>query len=100
WFLHAATFFGERTARVKAAPGRRMDGALRVTGQQRRRARAFDDGIESRNRIEQRLRVRVARALREAAARRALHDLAEVHDDDVVGEIFGDCEIVRDEEQA
>src|SRR5713226_9284925 len=60
--------------------------------------RSLDERIRDRNRRKQRTRVRVARTPVELLAGRNLHDLAEVHDRDAVGDVFHDREVVRDEE--
>ena len=52
---------------------------------------------EPRDRGEQALRVRVMRALEDGLAVGLLDDLAGVHDDDVVGHLGHDAEVVGDE---
>ena len=55
-------------------------------------------GIGNRDRREQRDRVRVERVVVEVVGGRELHDLAEVHDRDPVGDVPDDRQVVRDEE--
>ena len=51
-----------------------------------------------RHRREQRLRVRMGRALVDVVARADLDDLAEVHHGDPVGHVADDGQVVRDED--
>ena len=82
-----------RAARVEpAAAGRRQ--------QRRRRAGNLDEpvdvGLEARQRAEQAPRVRVQRMLEELVDRRLLGHARRVHDDDLVGDLGDDAEVVRD----
>ena len=55
--------------------------------------------VGDRHRGEQGLGVRVVRRREESLGRTTLHDLAEVHHDDAVGEITHNAQVVADEEQ-
>ena len=82
-----------RAARVEpAAAGRRQ--------QRRRLAGNLDEpvdvGLESRQRAEQAPRVRVQRMLEELVDRRLLGHPRRVHDDDLVGDLGDDAEVVGD----
>src|SRR5712692_1770338 len=60
--------------------------------------RSLDERIRDRNRRKQRTSVRVARTPVELLTGRSLHDLAEVHDRNSVGDVLHDREVVRYEE--
>src|SRR5882757_9015337 len=62
-------------------------------------ALALAVGVGDRHGGEQRLGIGVLRAAAERVARRALHDAAEIHDDDAVGDVLDDGEVVGDEKQ-
>ena len=54
--------------------------------------------VDRRHRREQRLRVRVVRAVEDDVGRAELLQAAEVEDGDAVGDVAHDAEVVRDEE--
>ena len=86
----------ERAARVERAAGRDAAGA-------RRRARDRDERLvlselRVRQRVEQRARVRVARAAEDVLARARLDHAAGVEDRDAVGDRRHDAEVVRDQD--
>src|SRR5438876_9657764 len=85
----------ERAARVEATAARRI-------GEIGRRARDADEMLagtgERRERLHQPSRVRMLWVLLELHARRALDDLAGIHDRDPVRELDQEREVVRDEE--
>ena len=82
-----------RAARMEAAAARRVE-------QRRRLALDLDEpldvDVEPRQRAEQAPRVRHVRALEEPLDRRLLDHLGRVHDDDLVGDLGDDAEVVRD----
>src|SRR4051812_2193794 len=85
-----------RAARTELAPGLRPD---------ERRRRALDRvqlvrarAVEARNRPEQAPRVRVHRVVEQLSLRASLDDAACVHDEDLVGDLRDDAEVVRDED--
>ena len=96
--LLAARRLDVRAPRVEAARVRRVRRAREVALEQDRRPRPLDLRIRDRDRREQRDRVRVQRVVVEVVGGRELHDLAEVHDRDPVGDVPDDGEVVRDEE--
>ena len=58
----------------------------------------LDLRVGDRDRRQQRDRVRMERVVVQVVGRRDLHDLAEVHDRDPVGDVADDRQVVRDEE--
>ena len=56
--------------------------------------------VDGGRRREQRLRVRVVRAVEDALGRAELHDPTEVEHGDPVGQVADDAQVVRDEEVA
>ena len=87
--------------RVRAA--RPELAALRQVDQRRRRAldrvQLLRLGpVEPRDRAEQPPRVRVLRVVEDVPLRAALDDPARVHDEDLVGDLGDDAEVVRDQD--
>ena len=94
-FLALHTGFGERTAGVEAAAGRRIDRVRRIAGD--RRLLGAMVGIERRHRGKQRARIGMARVLEQHLDRRRLDHLAEIHDDHAIADEAHHVEVVRDE---
>ena len=97
-FRHGPGAVGHRvgTTRPEHAAGRRIDRARNIAAEHD--APALAVGIRDGNGRQQRLGVGMLRAADELLRRRVLHDAAEIHDDDAVGDVFDDGEIVGDEE--
>ena len=64
-----------------------------------RRPRARSRGLQRRHRRDQRLRVRMQRRGVDRALVGDLHDLAEIHHGDAVGDVLHHAEVVRDEQE-
>ena len=94
--VHAAGVAREGAARVEQAARRRVHGARDVALEQR--AFAHDGRIGQRHGGQQGARVGMARIAEELVGRRRLHDLAEVHYGDAIGDVFHNREIVADED--
>src|SRR5262249_35766982 len=95
--LEGARVDAHRASVGEAAPARQLahvgDHAL-----DRRQARPRRAGARARKALEQAARIRMARVIEERLCRRALDDLARVHNDDDARELRDDPEVVRDEE--
>ena len=87
-----------RAARMEVARARRVQRARHVALEHDRLAGATTLGIGDRNGGEQRSRIRVLGLLVELQLWRQLDDLAEVHDEDAVGDVPDDVEVVGDED--
>src|SRR3954454_1367139 len=72
---------GERTTRSEPARRRRIGQVRRPAGDRRQPALADAGALDLRQRAEERLRVRMLRAVEEIERRRLLDDLPRVHDD-------------------
>src|SRR3954469_14613929 len=84
-----------RAARVEAAARGRVARARDRAMQADAWARA---GGERRDRRQERLGVGMVRRLEDALGRADVHDLAEIHHRDAVGDVADDGEVVRDED--
>ena len=84
-----------RAARVEDAAGRRVGGARDVALEPDALALL---AVDRRHRREQRLRVRVVRAVEDDLGRAELHQPPEVEHGDAIREVAHDAEVVRDEE--
>src|SRR5438552_7319164 len=85
--LARAALDRDRTARMEDASRRRIERARHLAAEHHALARGLHLRIRDRDRGEQGLRVGVLRILVELAALGDLHDLAEVHDRDPVGDV-------------
>ena len=94
----AADIHHVRAARVEVAARRRVDRARHVAAEDDPLAPLLDHRVRNRHGGEQRLGVRVQRLIVEIVAGRHLHDLAEVHHGDAVGDVLDDREVVGDEQ--
>ena len=74
-------------ARAERAPGGRVRRARHVPLEDDSLALATLRGLFDRNRREECLRVRMRRPLVDVGLRPDLHDLAEVHDGDAIGDV-------------
>ena len=83
---------------MEVAAGRRRGQHGRLAGQRRPVARPVL-GVGIRNRLDERLRVRVQRLAEDLAHRSRFHDLPRVHDSDPVGEMASRRKVVRDVEE-
>ncbi|OQB35590.1 MAG: hypothetical protein BWY09_02247 [Candidatus Hydrogenedentes bacterium ADurb.Bin179] len=86
----------QRTARVERTPGRGMDGAGRFP--LGKFAFHFASGVGFRCGLEQSVRVGMHRSGEQALRRRDFHNMAEVHDRHMVGNMPYHIEIMADEE--
>ena len=80
---------------VEGAAGRRREQARRLPGD---RIEPLEVGIEPRERVHEPDRVRVSRVVEDLVDARELDHAAGVHDDDPVGELGDQAEVVRDED--
>ena len=89
----------QRTARVEPAAGRDVGGVGRLADEDRPvRARAERRRFGRRGDRDERLRVRVVRPVDDRVGRADLHDLAQVHDRDPVGDDPRQRQVVGDEQ--
>ena len=84
-----------RAARGKAAAGLRVDGRGDLAAQNGALGRVVD--IDARNGRKKRLGVGVQLIFEKLPRFALFHELSEVHDADVVGDVLDDGEVVRDE---
>ena len=94
----AAQILGERAARVEAAAGWRIDRAGYVARQDDALAFALDRRVRDGYRAQQRLGVRMQRALVQEVTRRQLDDLADVHDRHTVRNVAHHAQVVGNEQ--
>ena len=95
-FFLPAPIDGERTARVEAAPRRRMDGAGDLAGH---RGRFQSSGrVRIRDGRHQGPRVGMLGVVEELLHRSLLGDAPEVHDDGTITDVLDDGEVVGDEQ--
>src|SRR3954447_8165906 len=88
WHLGRALVEGEGTSRTENAAGRWVDRGGQVIAQQDFLLSALAYRIGDRGGREQRLRVRMRRPREDLLPGALLHELAEVHDGDLVGQVF------------
>ena len=94
----AAVACAQRGAKMQPGMASLSDGTTPRISASRARARSSERRAEARHRAEQRLRVGMAR-LREQVLDGGLLDLAAgIHDDDALGHLGDDAEVVRDED--
>ena len=87
---------GVRAARAEVAARRRVQQRRRRARDRRQASRAI--AVDPRDRAEQAPRVGVLRVVEELVERALLDDPAGVHDDDAVGDVGDDAEVVGDED--
>ena len=93
----AAAVLGQRVARVEPAAGRWAGRVGHVAGQVDRQ---HAGPVGARDRRHQRLRVRVPRIGPHRLGVADLHDPAQIHDRDPVGDLADDRQVVGDQDQA
>lgn len=93
--LLAASIDHERTAGMKAATGRRVEGTGLLTFED---AVRFLVGHRFGNRFQESPGVRVRGIAKELGGRRQLDDLSQVHYRDPIAGVLDDAEVVSDEE--
>ena len=97
--LRRADVLRVRAARVEHASGRRMRGAGDLAGE----GDAMTDAVRRRHHLRLRRaqcgRVRVQRPLQHVVGGPELHQVAEVHHPDAVGDVGHDGQVVADEQQ-
>jgi hypothetical protein len=81
---------------MERTPGRPVDEARRRS---RNRAQQLLGRVDPRQALHQADRVRVARRREHRVHVRQLDDLARVHDDDPIGELGDQAEVVRDQDR-
>ena len=91
-----ASVFGPGAAIAKPAAGGQVEGARHDA---RDRLQLLLGAVVARDRLEKTQRVRVKRARENHFRHRAFHDLAGLHDRDVVGLLGDHAEVVGDEQQ-
>jgi len=92
--LLPAEGFGNRTAGVEIAPGRRIGRTWQIPGEHDAFAIALADRIDQRDRIHQRFGIGVLRRCKQGLALTDLNEFAQIHDADPVADMAYDRQVV------